>query len=242
MDTIKILSDDVKMIAHRGVSGIEVENTIPSFLLAAKKSYYGIETDLHVTLDNKYIICHDDNIKRVTGIDKVIEETTFEELRQIKVLNYGGLFVGDIYLPTLEEYINICKNSNKIAVLELKNEMKECCIKEIVDIITKLNYFPNTIFISFSKENIKHLRNNFADSNCQYLAIVDTDEKKEDAINFAHRYKVNLDLYHNGINSDFVNKCHKKGILINVWTVDDVNLAKKLIDFGVDFITSNILE
>ena len=122
MDTIKINKKNVKLIAHRGVSAIEQENTIASFLLASYKTYFGIETDVHVTKDNKFIICHDDNIKRVTGIDKIIENSTFDELKRIRVFDKDGSYKNNLSLPSLEDYIKICAFSNKVAVLELKNK------------------------------------------------------------------------------------------------------------------------
>ena len=57
MNTVKFDSKGrIKMVAHRGVSGLERENTCPAFVAAGVKSYYGIETDVHVTADGKYII------------------------------------------------------------------------------------------------------------------------------------------------------------------------------------------
>ena len=122
MDTIKINKGTTKLIAHRGVSGLEQENTVASFLLASYKTYFGIETDVHVTKDNKFIICHDDNIKRVTGINKVIEESTYDELKRIKeecgcycsILGDGYQFIVLFYDPTylflsdLENPENFC--------------------------------------------------------------------------------------------------------------------------------------
>ena len=54
MDTIKIESKGVKIIAHRGLSGIERENTCSAFVAAANRSYFGIETDIHTTRDGKF--------------------------------------------------------------------------------------------------------------------------------------------------------------------------------------------
>ena len=44
MDTIKINRGNTRMIAHRGVSGLETENSIPAFVAAGNRSYYGVET------------------------------------------------------------------------------------------------------------------------------------------------------------------------------------------------------
>ena len=65
MNTIKIDSKDVLMVGHRGVCGLEPENSIPSFLAACNRSYYGVETDVHVTSDGKFVVIHDDNTARV---------------------------------------------------------------------------------------------------------------------------------------------------------------------------------
>ena len=69
---------NVKMIAHRGVSGLERENTNPAFVLAGVKSYYGVETDVRMTKDGKFIISHDGDLMRVGGLNIRSEEHTCE--------------------------------------------------------------------------------------------------------------------------------------------------------------------
>ena len=49
----------VQMIAHRGLSGLALENTNEAFLAAAKRNFYGIETDVRITKDGKFILCHE---------------------------------------------------------------------------------------------------------------------------------------------------------------------------------------
>lgn len=49
MDSIKLDTRTAKMIAHRGLSGIEKENTNAAFVAAGNRSYFGIETDVHKT-------------------------------------------------------------------------------------------------------------------------------------------------------------------------------------------------
>lgn len=242
MGTVKIDSKNVKMIAHRGLSGILQENTIPAFLLAANHSYYGIETDLHVTKDGKFIICHDDNILRVSNIDMVIEESNYDDLRRIKLLNKDGSLSSDIHLPNLEEYINICHKFNKISVLEFKNNISEKYIVEIVNIIKELGHYNNTIFISFDALNIVNLKKNFVDCNCQFLSNTDTLEKWEFALNLALNYNVGLDLYYGSLTSEYVKICKENNVKLNVWTVDKTDDAERLIEMGVNYITTNILE
>ena len=49
MNTIKINKGTTLMVAHRGVSGLERENTAAAFVAAGNRSYYGVETDIHRT-------------------------------------------------------------------------------------------------------------------------------------------------------------------------------------------------
>ena len=240
MEVIR-LNKNIKMVAHRGLSGIEVENTMDAFQLATKYPYFGIETDIHVTLDGKYIVHHDDSLMRLCDLDIIIENSLYEDLRKVKIKNKDSSYTKDIFLPSLEEYITVCRDSGKVSVLELKNTMDEANVIEIVNIVKKLNHYEKTIFISFSKENIILLTKNFKDINCQFLSVVDTDEKKKEVLDFAITYKCDLDLHFGAITKEFVHECHKNNILLNVWTVGDQIVANNLIEYGVDFITSNIL-
>ena len=242
MNTIKINKKDTKIIAHRGLSGIEQENTVASFFLASMKSYYGIETDIHVTKDNKFILCHDDNIKRVTGIDKVIEESTFDELRKIRVFDKDGSYKNNLRLPTLDDYIKLCKYAKKVCVLEFKNKLKEEHIKEILNIIKSYNYLNNMIFISFEIDNLRILRKLNKDVKIQYLSGIEDDKKKKEALKYALDIKTSLDVYFGNVTKEFIDECHKNNLEINVWTVDNKEKAEELISLGVDYITSNILE
>ena len=69
MDTCKLNGRKPKMIAHRGVSKLERENTCAAFIAAGNRSYFGIETDVHVTADGQYVIIHDDTTTRVAGVE-----------------------------------------------------------------------------------------------------------------------------------------------------------------------------
>ena len=116
-NTEKVNLANVQMIAHRGVSGLERENTNAAFIAAGNRSYYGIETDVHRTKDGHYVIFHDDNMLRLTGIDLDLEGCTLEELRKITLKDMDGKTRSDLAIPTLEEYIRICKKYGKRRIL-----------------------------------------------------------------------------------------------------------------------------
>ena len=242
MDTIKISAENKPlMIAHRGCSALERENTNAAFVAAGNRSYWGIETDVHKTLDGKYIIIHDDNTARVAVDELIVEKSTYDTLRKLTLLNkYSDQKDrSDLVLPSLEEYISICKYYEKYAVLELKNAFEEEDIYEICEIIDKLGYLDHVIFISFCYENLVFLRRKYPNQQAQFLL------GKRAPMNWMEMLKaenLDLDVYHKVATKELIDNCHANGIKVNVWTVDDKESAEQLAAWGVDMITSNILE
>ena len=239
MNTVKIETRGVKMVAHRGVSGLERENTNLAFVAAGNRSYFGIETDIHCTADGNFVLHHDDSTLRLTGVDRVIEETDFATLRAMRLSDLDGSFGReDLVMPTLEEYIGICKKYEKVAVLELKRHMEEERVRAIIDRIEALEYLDKVVFISFDFENLVYVRNYRPAQAVQFLFSKLSDEIVEKML--AHRF--DADVYFKSVTPAFVQTMHEAGLCVNCWTVDNPADAANLIAMGVDFITTNILE
>ena len=239
MDTIKIDRGTCKMIAHRGASGLERENTCAAFVAAAQRTYFGIETDVHVTKDGKFAIIHDNDLNRVAGVDMNVEESTLADLQSIRLFDKDDATRrSDLIVPTLEDYISICHRYGKEAVLELKNDIAPEHIAGIVDTIEQLGHLDATTFISFHHENLLRVRALRPECKAQFLP-----PKNEDWIfKFCVENRIDLDIYHTVLTPEIVAMIHGAGLRVNCWTVDDVKAAERVLGLGVDFITSNILE
>ena len=239
MDTIKINAGKTLMVAHRGVSGIEKENTHAAFVAAGNRSHYGIETDVHRTLDGKYVCFHDDTTGRVAIDNLVVEESTFDTLRNLLLTDVDGKKGRtDLRIPTLQEYIQICRKYDKVAVLELKNHFPEEDVIRIIEIIQQEGYLSNVIFISFDFENMLTIRRLLPKQRAQYLTVKYSEELVEQLVN----ERLDLDILHEALTKENIEYMHSRGIAINCWTVDDPARGEELASWGVDFITSNILE
>lgn len=239
MDTVKIKSKKTLMIAHRGVSGLETENTLAAFVAAGNRSYFGIETDVHVTRDGKFAIFHDDKTGRVAEVDLPVEKSDYALLAAFRLYDRGTTTPRcDLCIPQLADYIRTCKRYDKVAVLELKNRMETEQIGQIIDVIRKEEYLAKTIFISFSWENLEDVRSFEPGQTVQFL----TGSCDDALIEKLASSKFDLDLERNAATKELVKALHKRGIRLNCWTVDNPAEAKKLVGWGVDFITSNILE
>lgn len=236
-NTIK-LGSPVKIIAHRGASDLERENTNAAFIAAGNRSYYGIETDVHVTKDGKFIIIHDDSPLRVTGTEGVVEEMTFDELRRLHLTDLDNTPRGDLVLPSLEEYIRICKKYEKESILELKNSMTPEQIRAITEIVRAEGWLDRTTFISFFLSNMICLRQLLPYQKLQYL----TNKPQENILDILSEYRLDLDIYYKILTPELVDGCHQNGLFVNVWTVNTPEEGHQMVDMGVDFITTNILE
>ena len=242
MNTIKFENKgNIKMIAHRGVSGLERENTCMAFVAAGNRSYWGIETDVHVTADGELIVFHDDTTTRCTTerTALTIEQTDFSTLRELELSEWKGNTPKRILqMPTPEEYVEICKKYEKVAVLELKNAFDKEHIYEICDQIAALDYLDQTIFISFCYDNMVAIREKYPEQRAQFLTSTFTD----DLIDRLKAYNLDLDINYKALTADIVKQIKAEGIFLNCWTVDDPAAAQQLISWGVDYITTNILE
>ncbi|MBR5922234.1 MAG: hypothetical protein IKZ59_00405 [Clostridia bacterium] len=231
MNTIKLkYYGNTKMIAHRGLSGLYVENTLGAFKAAGKSGYYGIESDVHVTLDGKFIIFHDNTTKRLSPIKVNVEKTNYAVLRLIPVKFHR--------MPNLTEYITCCKEYGKIAVLELKNPMSKENIRDIVREIEDAGYLESTVFISFSSQNLMYIREIKPNQNVQFL----TDDFNAEVLDLLINNRFDLDINFTSLSAEIIKKCHNNGIKVNCWTVNEPADAERLIEYGVDYITTNIIE
>ena len=240
MDTIRIENTGKPlMIAHRGLSGIEKENTASAFVAAGHHTYFGIETDVHRTADGQFIVIHDDDTRRVAGDEVKVEETCFDTLRAIRLIDTDGRKGRwDLVLPSLDEYIRICKKYGKEAVLELKNHFDPEDIRRIVEAIRAEEYLDHVIFISFDLPNMICIRELLPDQRAQFLVSAEEDW----LIDTLKKYRLGLDIRYTALTKDLADRVHAIGQEVNVWTVNTPEDAERVIRMGADYITTNILE
>ena len=241
------------MVAHAGLSGMEMCNTCAGFIAAGNRTYWGIECDLLVAKDG-FVILHNPTTAGISPTELSVADSTVEELQSIQLYDhpffYGmdkfgisntGKTRADLRIPTLEEYIRICKRYGKICVLELKRPMTPEAIAGVVEEYRRQDYLDGVVFISFCRENLEEVRRLLPDVPVQYL----TGEKQEFTEEFLDgiaESRFDLDIHIFTTTKELVERIHQRGIKVNVWTCDWADKAANLVDWGVDFITTNIFE
>ena len=155
--TVISTSDNVTLVAHRGMRSVAPENTTASFTEAGKHGYWGAECDVYRTKDGVWIISHDSHTYRMMDKSAFIEKKTYEELMDMNVDN--GVNIDkyeDLKICSLEEYLDICKKYNMTPVIELKGKNNTEYYSEIVELANQFEVNP--VYISFHIENLQTMR------------------------------------------------------------------------------------
>lgn len=226
----------IKYIAHRGDSMLHTENSIDAFLSAINKDFYGIECDVHITKDSEFVIFHDDTTKRLTEVDYKIKDLTLNEIKRLKLYNIQTKKYDLIsQIPSFEEYLKICIINNKKAIIELKTDFSNVMIKNLFKIIDKYNYINNVVIISFDFNNLLRVREYKKEVKIQYLIT----EFNKGLIEKLVLNKFDVNCLHNILNKNILCKFHENNILVNTWTVNQDKDLERVINLGVDFITTD---
>ena len=227
-----------KRIAHRGYSGLAPENTIPAYEKAAEYGFWGGECDIAETLDHEFVIMHDDTIDRTTNGTGKVSELTLAELKEFNIDSGSNInSYPNLKIPTLEEYLICCKKTELIPVIEVKS-ISDNNINKFLNIIRSYGLINKAVVISFNYDLLVKLRNKEKSLTLQPLLDLTIEN-----INKCVALGVNthIDCPEDNVTRELVEYANKKGVLVNAWTVNDKKKLNTLIDYGIDFITTDIL-
>ena len=96
----------------------------------------------------------------------------------------------------------------------------------------------NVTFISFIYENLTKVKRILPNQSAQYLFWKVTDEEIARLV----RDKIDVDVWCKELTREQIEACHKAGLTVNCWTVDEIADGERFAEWGIDYITSNILE
>ena len=223
-------------IGHRGARGYIAENTLESIQKALDLNVDGIEIDVFRCASGEIVVFHDKKLKRLTGHNGLIEETTFEELKNM-------LVAGRYRIPTLQQVLE--KIGGKILLnVELKGE------NTAIPTATILKKY-----LSDSQSDIKKLI--VSSKNWKELTLFKNQntnipigvlshyniflEKGVDAIIEKGRELSALAIHpkFSILNKKAIDKMHSAGFLVYSWTINSPKDIQRAIRLGVDGIITD---
>jgi glycerophosphoryl diester phosphodiesterase len=200
-----------KIVGHRGAKGLEHENTVKGFKLAKSLGVDAVELDVLATKDGKIVVCHDDDLKRLTGTRRFVSQLTYAELGEIHLAN-------EETIPLLYDVIALLQDIPLI--LDVKTDM------HLDNLFAILAHYPNTRFTMTAWRLPKVI------SECKRL--------RPDIPAFVERYNTpwglmfsvnkagadGLNLYYWWMNPFTYWAAKRRGLQIQVYTVNNVRLAR----------------
>jgi glycerophosphoryl diester phosphodiesterase len=242
--TVSIAAQDPMIVAHRGASKDAPENTLPAFRLAWEQGADAIEGDFHQTLDGQIVCIHDKDTKKVADRNLVISETTLADLRQLDVGAYHAKAFTGTVIPTIAEVFSIIPEE-KIIYIEIKSD--ETIIPILLNEIEKSDLeLEQIVVISFSEKVIKTLKTAAPQYKASWLSGFKTDEDGEIRPSLESVLKTLKEIKADGFSSSsdiprpYISSVKKQGFEWHVWTVDDLNAAKRFKEWGAKSITTNL--
>jgi glycerophosphoryl diester phosphodiesterase len=234
----------VEIVAHRGASFDAPENTVAAIKLAWEQKADASEFDIYLTKDGKIVVIHDATTKRTAGAELKVADSTLEELRKLDAGKWKGEKFAGEKLPTLEEMLATVPTGKRVFI-EVKCGPE--AVPEMDRVIKASKLKPEqTCVISFNADVIAAAKK--ARPDLQALWIVNLAPKNakprtaEELIAKAKEIKADgLDLSATPaiLDKAFGDKVKQAGLKLYVWTVNDAELAKKMIAAGAESITTD---
>jgi len=218
--------------AHRGGAGAWPENTMAAFENAVALGYRYLETDVHVTADGMLVAFHDDVLDRVTDRRGRIADLPWSEVGAARVDGHAIPLLADILDAWPAVRVNI-------------DAKHDAAVAPLVEVIGRHTAHDRVCVAAFSDRRLARFRRLTDGGVCTAtgpagiarlrLASFGPPGRRPAAcaqvpVRFG-RVRI--------VDPSFVGACHRRGLQVHVWTVDEAAEMERLLDLGVDGIMTD---
>ncbi|MEU5027582.1 glycerophosphodiester phosphodiesterase [Streptomyces milbemycinicus] len=213
-------------IGHRGVMGVEPENTLRSFLRAEREGLDVIELDLHLSKDGALVVMHDADVDRTTDGQGPISDFTLAELRELDA-GQGER------IPVFEEVVDAVE-------APLQAEIKDtAAARALAEVITRRNLLDRVDVLSFHDQAIAEIRTLLPTARTALVAsrygldVIDRAQTVDAGMLVLNIRRITLEL---------VQRAHAAGLKVIGWTVNTPDQLKLARGLGLDGGTTDFPE
>jgi glycerophosphoryl diester phosphodiesterase len=232
---LSFAADRPIVVAHRGASVEQPENTIAAFEAAIDAGADAVEFDVRLTRDGAAVVMHDPDVSRTTDGQGLVSSLTLGEIRGLGV-------------PTLEEALE-CLASRAAADIELKNEPNEPgyepggtpSLEATLDALDRVRFPGPLLLSSFDPATLLRSREVRPDVPTGLLTSAETDAETALAAARADGHPWVLPFVAQVLSAgpSFVEDVHGSGMRVGIWIADDPEMARSLFVWGVDAVATN---
>lgn len=220
--------------AHRGGASEAPENTLPAFQHAVDLGFRYLETDVHATADGVLVAFHDDRLDRVTDRTGVIGELSWSEVSRARV---GG----SEPIPLLEDVLGTWPE-----VRVNIDPKADASVEPLIETLRRTDAVDRVCVGAFSDERVARVRAAFDGRLCtgmgpdEMVDLIRAFQGHDVTFRSAAAQIPPVDPKGRPLATpELVATAHEHGIAVHVWTIDDPDEMRALLDVGVDGIMTD---
>ncbi len=230
---------DKLFCAHRGLSALMPENTLPAFSAAHALGADEIELDVRLTKDGQIAVTHDKNLERISDGTGLIAEHTMDELRK---MNIGIKHGWEISFCSAEEVFALLANrlTFNIHIKEVGED--GCLIRQLTDLVEKYNAADHVYYAANPREcsGFDHIiRIAPQIERCAIQLPSDTENICDMALRLGCR---RIQFWRGLYDQALIDRLHSEGIRCNLFNADSIEGFESAFGMGIDTILTNRMD
>jgi glycerophosphoryl diester phosphodiesterase len=241
-----MVEPDEIIIAHRGESHDAPENTLAAINLAWKRNIKSVEIDIHLTKDNEIVVIHDYDTLRISGIKKLVRESSLDELKCLDAGSFKGTEWTGETIPTLNEVLETIPENGKL-IIEIKSDSK--ILDRLSNELSHSGLIESQIeIIAFNFETLAEAKRSMPHYRMLWLLDLDYSlpwwlwwRSKQGIIDKIRKFNLDgIDVWSGQLlTMKFIERFRKERFFVYAWTVDNPEKARELVESGINGITTN---
>lgn len=253
-----------RFAAHRGGAGLWPENSLLAFRHALALESDLVEFDLHLAADGAPVVIHDPTLDRTTDTTGPVASRSAAEVGRARLKGPDGALT-DERVPTLEEVLALVAPSRTGLLVEVKGPVAGSGVRyerrggratpvpaaryegleeRLVATLRRTKLLARSTIMAFNPDVVAVIRALVPGQRTALLVsarhVRQADARPEDAIDWAAAAgATDAGLEYTLVNETVVRAARAAGLLLGVWTVNEERAMRRLVDLGVDVLTSD---
>lgn len=227
------LSDEIQIIAHRASAVYVPENTLSALDYAIESGAQMAEIDIQQTLDKEIILMHDLSLKRTTGYDRKVSESTYHEIQSLEAGSwFSDVFNGEI-IPTLEQALQKSKDQITL-MIEIKSQPHPVdIVRQVIELIERYDMEKQCLIGAMDYRVLQAVKMINPKIQTVYItALAYGDYQDLEDVDY---YSIEASF----ISLALIDQIHRSGKQIYTWTVNKASTMQSMISMQVDGIVTD---
>ena len=242
-----------QVIAHQGGNHLRPDNTMVAFRNAVQLGVDALELDVHGTADGELVVIHDETVDRTTNGSGLVREMTLEQIRELDAAYrwphhmetgeypYRGR---GVKIPTLEEVLRAFPDVPM--TIEIK-QREPSIVRQFGELLQRYDREQHTIVASFHPDVMREFRRQFPSFATSGVEPEIRTFYVMKTVFAGWLYPPPMEAFQvpeasgdlQVITPRFVRAAHRRGISVQVWTINDRDSMRRILDAGVDGIITD---